>query len=356
MEKEFLKHLYIEFRYGNYPNGDKQLFESSWKNKLWEEHGVMNNMDSYIDSILNAINTQIKNWSGTEEQSFVVSITRQDFPFETFFDEIELNVYITLVPNSNNCRYGGSYLSGKSGWVKNKYVVLIPKISASGGLQPILSRLRVTIAHELTHAYEDYCRRRLTRQKDGTFKQSGDDIWTATRKIGGFIATDMANGKYDFLKFSKDIGDFIYFTNKSEINAYVAQTKEELIPLMRTVNNSQDAFNAIKNTSVYADIEKSKEILNALIEIDTTDTNIYDEIKNSVILAFNKTREKDIVEKMRGFGKVTTANNFHQVVKILAKKFNKLESQYIKQVSKMAFDLYKKYGDPGTDNGLIRTK
>lgn len=342
LDKDFLKHCYIEFRYSKIPNPENTFFlnESRHKDRLWEEHGVMSQMDIYTNEVSQYIAKQLQ---GKENGVYKFIMTENDFTFPTFFDQIELTISITL-NDTTPPKFSGGYTSGMSGWYSEGYRVKM-SLDIEGTFDGIVDRIKVPFCHELTHAYDDYSRRRQRRRANGKYKQSGDSLFVNGNKTGQYIASEIDDEKgYQAL-----IGNLLYYFNDTETNAYIAETREELPPLLVGKHGAKDVMEAIKQTRIYKrmlDIEEDFKIFDSIATGEA-----YEPMREKLLQTFNRTRMKKPYLRLMGITKDTPVDTYEKMLKILHNKFYRFKKRIITQVPKIAYDIYTQVGDPGTDLG-----
>lgn len=345
------KHLYIEYRLGKIKNGDSILInESAWENKLWEEHGIMPNMDSYADTVCNYVENYL-NTNSYGQHSFIANANIFDFP--TFFDECAISFKINYDKNITNTKYGGGYTSGMSGWKgdtngQEYYYIQISVYVESGDINDILYCVRHTIVHEMTHAYDDYGRGR-TRKVGDEYKTSGDSLFISSTKRGQYKAQELIDNPDTYISA---MGGMIYHTSNTEINASIAAFKTELLQRMIGTNNSESAMDAIKETKLYSIMNRTNENLHALLVIKNN-TKIFGEIQKIMLDAFNEMRHHDGWAQLIGITKSLKFSNFDQLYKYLQKRVWRYNKRIITQTSKIAYDVYCQVGDRGTDNKIL---
>lgn len=346
-ENIWQKHLYIEYRLGKTKNGDSIMInENAWKNRLWEEHGIMPNMDSYIDCIVRYVqNFFQKNSFG--QYNFVE--TKGIFNFPTFFDAYEIHFNINYDESVKSTRYGGSYVSGTSGWIKNKYKIVIKLSVESSNINDILYCVKKTSAHELTHAYDDFSRQRVIQNKYGR-KQSGDSLFMNGRKKGTYNVDKFENDENEYISALSDI---LYRTNDAEINAAIAEFREEIKPLLIGTYSSKDAMNAIKKTRTYAYLETTLNNLEAFIFVGEN-PEYFKDLQDKLLNMLNNIRTHEDWEKLfLNIKKDDYFTNYNQLIKYIKKRVYRYQRKIISQTSKIAYDLFCKVGDKGTDYGII---
>lgn len=329
-EDKIAKHCYIEFRLGNIKNIDSRINEGRLSQKLWEMHGLMNNMDDYIRAVRNFID---KNIPDNTKDVYVLSMTREDFPFETFFDIA--NITINIDTTDDVCDFSGSYQSGKSGWVSKDTYVIKTTFDFSGRKEDVLTVCDKTVAHELTHAYDDFSRRRLSHKKT-------DDLLKASIKSSDFAYNTKLDNKD---VYEHTVSLLTYYLQKWEINAYIAQARFELMQYMVGASSSEEAMEAIKKTRVYKNIKDMKDTYKLLLSLENIP-----EMKERITNAFNKTRTRSHITNTLYQLHNTPIVSYNQIMKILGNKIRKSEKQVMRVLPKMAYDIYCEIGDRGAYN------
>lgn len=331
-EDKLAKHCYIEFRLGNTKSIDSRINEGKLSQKLWEMHGVMNNMDDYIRAVRNFID---KNVPDNTKDTYTLSMTREDFPFETFFDIADITINIDTTKNEPDC--SGFYQSLRSGWKNlNEYSIRMG-MEFSGSKEDILNICAKTAAHEITHAYDDFSRRRIN-----TKTKKVDDLYRATTKENDYAFNTKLN-KADV--YENTISLLLYYLQKWEVNAYIAQARFELMQHMLGASSSEEAYEAIKKTRIYKqvmDMKDTYKLMKSLIP--------YPDMCESLLNAFNKSRTRNPFTNLAFSLHDTPIKTYAQLLTIFGKKIKRAEKQVMRVLPKMAYDIYCEIGDRGAYN------
>lgn len=339
LEEYFNKHVYIEMCMSPV----NQLTESL--RYLWEAHGVMNNMEDYCAAVTDKIREWLDNRAESETKTSI-QMTADDFNFETFFDACEIT--LNLEYNTTKHSSSGGYQSGKSGWFDNNMYKIYMRINTVGNEQELINQARVSTAHELTHAYDDYSRRAIGKDKKGV-----PDMWTVSMRSGQFVADDDSNRGNDDTLFS-EVSEMIYFFAKNETNAYIGQARSEIRNYFQQnpPRATYDITKAIASTRAYRELQDKNNKMDILHKFATYPDEIGKNAKDKVLYTFNRTRmHNSIVRSLANVEKDTPVTTYNQVLKIMDKKFHRFEKQIKTQLPKIAYDVYMEFMDPGTDKG-----
>ena len=177
-------------------------------------------------------------------------------------------------------------------------------------------------AHELTHAYEEFKR----------MESGSESMFDYARRIGYAKNTDR---NYSSDTIRQAISNLVYYTTEFEIRAYVASIYGALKKNIDKIKNSTDAFEIIKNSTIYRNYIINGANLAKLWEIfDSSNAKIIEQAW------YNATGEKK------------RANN---VLLEIEKRYNKQWKKLKRTIAKIAYDVYDKYGAISTvdDNNIM---
>ena len=253
-------------------------------NLLQEWHGVFPREERMVNKIYDAILAAV-----TPEKTHY----ELEIPFEKEFIK-----GVKVVVNIENPAARG-YIHTEGTYTKNGYLAEeIPTIiiDYSGNPRFLCLRLKSTLAHELTHIYEDVRR----GEKYGSIA----DVYQ-------FKNNEPPRNSIDKVAFQ-----LIYFFHSVEQNAYIASFKEQL-DTTNIKNNPHSLYKMIENTELWQHF-----FLPAFQMVNNIDN--YDH--EALLEAFNRRCEGE---------HFTT---FTQLKKWLIYKANKCQRKLEKTLSKMAYD------------------
>lgn len=305
MIEKIERHLYIEFSLGKVPNLDGGLLtEEKYRRELNENHGVIPNLTEYLTDFEAAIKNGKKR------------LSMDDFSAvgDCFFDSIIVDI------GGNDSQLNGGYFQTKSGFYKKNDGSYGYHVTISLANDGNIEKLKIVFAHELTHAYDDFCRK--TGRKNGKPSLTLLDL---DKKIGTkrAILISLANGGEPV----KALGLMLYYLNDAEKNAYIGQTYAELINNIEKISDSSTAFQELKKTEawdIYVWLRKNIKYLQNLVKDNSEEAKGKKHILLWAYEFITTIKEKD----------------FSRLVKYLIKKYKVWEHHFLNQASKMVYDAY----------------
>lgn len=322
MAEKIERHLYVEFSLGKVQNGDSvMLIEEGLRNELNESHGVIPNLAAYLTVFESAFNNGKR------------KLSMDDFSAveNCFFDSIKVNI------GGNDSPLNGGYSQTGSGFYKKNDGSYGYHVGISLANNGNIEKLKTVFAHELTHAYDDFCRK--TGRKNGKPSLALLDL---DNKIG--IKRAILVGLADGGEPTKALGLMLYYLNDAEKNAYIGQTYAELISNVEKIGDSSTAFQELKKTEawdIYTWLRKNIKYLQVLAKDNS------DEAKG----------KKAILLWAYEFITTIKEKDFSCLVKYLTKKYKAWEHHFLNQASKMVYDAYcdfsiNKFSKNGCGNSL----
>lgn len=327
--KRLEKHCFLEYFFGKVSNSDKIMLES-YRPMLLEKHGVMNDMDKYCNAVIDFVK---KNVDFSHPNEARLTMTREDFPFETFFDNCLGEIEIKVTNNKNLFSRTGAYKSGLAKYVNNEYNTNF-KICLIGDYDYIINMIPITVSHELTHAYDDYSRISHKQEK----------MLNVGYKRNYYTANELSESDM----YENCIIDLIYNTANTEINAFIAQAQNEMAPYIAGTSSSSEAYEAIKQTSIYhrlTDLIETYKILGSILGNDFLE----DAMGKKFLEAYNKAATKSGITKLYYGYKDNPIKTFKGFYRYYGQKILRLKNRVLTVLPKMAYDLYCEVGDKGTD-------
>lgn len=221
---------------------------------LLESRGIFPNLDRYVEAFTKSFQ---KKWSGKEG---TVQITDKDLDLGTtvpFFDKLIVDVVCTR--STETAKAYGSYKAYPNPLETGEYSVLL---SLELQFDPTdreatFSRLQADFAHELTHAYDN-----LHRAKHGSTDMGSDKflIKYNRHQDDSILPTGV------FSEYSSVVvlaaRDMYYIMSKVEKNAFVAQLRYELIPLVK--NKKVNSVQALRKIALSRNTQFGYEYLSGM--------------------------------------------------------------------------------------------
>ena len=306
LKRKIENYLLLEFTYSWF--GHLNFMVN--KKALLESHGSVNGIDDYVTALERKIEGKVKEMKTYDSDSIVFAITRDDFPFDTFFDVFDCQ--ISIKDGKDNVKgISGGYSDKGSGLVDGKYVVKMyinyfgPSIDAPWKCGQYFS-------HEITHAYESYCR----ETKGG---ESFDDYMDRTGYRN--ITTQFVYGDERELKTA--ISNVLYYVSDAEIHALVGEMRKEIQHGIKFVHNNEEAMELLEKTTAWENYEYAEDTYMTLYS--RLDGEKYDNFRAQVVSCFNE---------LTGFN----ARTYNQVVKYIGKQVRKFGKKIFDNGVKMLGD------------------
>lgn len=287
-------HIILEFVHGK-----------TNKDNLLETRSVVPNIDIIVNNIFQAVSKQMFETISKKTETIQKYTEKEINLNKAFFNEIDLTVTFKF---NTKTRYKGNFqplLSFKNNFFKPHIQIIVYAFDK----EKMYKTFIFTVAHELTHAYNYY----QYFRKHG-FPESKEDILKA-----GLVRQQIAINSFGN---EQAIGLLNYKLSKKELNAFLGQLRQELLPYKEKIIDSKSAFFFIKNSESYqkgfCGIEK---IIASLINIE----NI--EVQEQIIFFTNMITDR----------RFTTYN---QVKKFYLNRWYKWSKQYLTKASKIAYDVF----------------
>ena len=297
--KELEQHLLFEFIYHN-PN----------KVCINEERSAVPGIDVILEKFLDMIEPQIREAIRNKSKTFV------------WYNDINAlglnNIFLKSLDMQVDLDYGDEDYSGgfdPQGVLKyygpetkiDFRCVLNIKAKYDGDFR---RNIFLVLGHEITHAY---------------------NIWQwmlKNKRDFNFTEFDLKTRYTHFKSYAWDEDNTIvlkkmhYRLSRIEMNAYIAQLKQELQLLAVMINDSKSAFNAIQRTRSYQQnflwIEKNIAVLNSMDDLET---------QSYIISDTNRIADKNFT-------------NYNQVLKYYNERWFYYKKEYLTKASKIAYDIY----------------
>lgn len=306
LRKKIENYLLLEFAYSWFGH----LNFAVDKKMLLESHGSVSGIDDYVNAFEKKIEINTKEMTMFGSDSIVFTVTKEDFPFDTFFDVFDCQVNIKVADNDLNGVSGG-YVDRYSGFYDGKYVVKM-YINYSGPLVDASWKCGKFFSHEITHAYEDY----------GRNTKGGESFEDYKERTGySNIARQLVYGNDNDLKTA--ISNVLYYISDTEIRASVAEMRREIQHGIRFVHNNDDAMELLNRTSAWENYEYVEDVYVTLY--DRLNKKEYENFRKNVISCFNE---------LTGYN----AKTYNQVVKYIGKQVRKFGNKIFDNGVKMLSD------------------
>jgi len=278
--KDYIKsHLFIEYYFKKkrlYLLEELNYYKNI--NQLLENFGIFKN----ADSIANIIYKNILN------------------------DNLEFNLNNDWIDNIKfmyNNTIIAAYDTKNSKIINNKFNPLILHINKEKLLNDENSVISI-IVHELQHAYEDYNRQIKNKE----------NLMTSLLKNNYLKIT-----KYTDDEIKKQINYILYFSNKIEQNAFIAQLVKQINNEKYNFNSIEEIYNYIKTKSVFKNYIKVLNWIDLYINCNDLD------IQNNIINYLNNIINNNF-------------NTYNQVIKFLNNKKEKMLNKFNKIIPKIIYN------------------
>lgn len=289
-DETFVWHFREEFDL-DYNNGYKFL--------LSEKHGTYDGLMSFVVEISKQLAQDIEEGKGNSiryelNKDDLIDEEGKEFFQNIFFDKIIIDHSTT---NKNS-----AYLPNKSHYDENKKLLDVVYIELNGNEEDNYEKLVRTLAHELTHAYENY--KRLMTGKD--------PLSTLVSKNTRYYK---AINYYNDGSFEDCVKAMEYVLSSFEKNAFL--TELEAILSDKKVHSYQDALNLFKKTEIW---QKYNGLYNIIHDEETNWEDFTDTYNEEFETNYSVTRFK----------------------KWLTNRVDKTYNKMMKLVPKIYFDHYEK--------------
>ena len=312
IDRQILEHIYCEYKWGfelfpgyGCKNGKKigRIPEG-----LFEEQGQIPEISKYVSGFQEFVKTKIIPHI-KEGGTHVDVINNVDvFGVKTpFFTSCNIEIIATI--NDENPSWNSGYFDDKS-WYDDNGGYVAAKVTASANDEnELLSLLSTNFAHELTHAYDDYCSKNLTSAKyDSNYLLS------------------LSTKKYGRTNDRKELGDYFYWLSPIERNAIIGQVSAEIQG--KETKTPKEALSAIKQTNAYRHYIFLKEKTNALNN-EKNESN-----KRLIIDAY--------VNWLNKVGKISNNITYQGFLSDINAQFKKWERKFLNSIGKIAYTKYLK--------------
>lgn len=278
---------------------------------LNETHGYITNIDEYMDCI--------KKWFNNNYQTIIddngisAILTKEDFRgVETFFSQCRMLIDFNIGNGKNvyNCGYEPD--KTRTGIRSGSYYIEMNFSINAKDINSLYQLFMTAFAHELTHAYEDYNRRknRSLNMLDNVIKSG------YTGAVDGMENSPTTNGRL--------INKIYYRMSDTELKAIIGQLYADIKGLNLTIYGTVSAMSIIKQTEAwryYEEIHNNMQVLNS------------DNLANS------PNTQKEIVNEFNKYNK-KQVQNYQDFLKLFNTRWNKWSKKFMRQASKIVYDIY----------------
>ena len=291
---------------------------SSASDSVLESRGYVDNVADLIQALYKRINPDVGFMKINTKQTFVYDDMDIFKGVDTFFDRFRITIVVNYNENYQETTSSGEYNDQSFIEYDGDSVCFWPEIfiSVRGSDNLAIRRfIGKTLGHELTHAYNDY---ELFVNSKGK-KRLGDSF------LKGY--SDIARGTSNTIE--KNVDNIIYFTDRSERNAHIAQIRQEL----DSRKNYKQFFDALTFTEVI----KSTETYKKFVEV----IDMLNELQNLALSDTTGRNSEDIVKVVNAL----TGNKFkrfRQAFNFLKDRVAKTKMKIEDQSPKIAHDVYLK--------------
>lgn len=278
---------------------------------LNESHGYITNIDEYIDCI--------KKWFDNNYQTIIDNggisclLTKEDFrDVETFFTDCKISLDFHIGNDKNIYRCGYEPDKTRTGIRPGTYYIeMVFSINAKD-IDSLYQLFMTTFAHELTHAYEDY-----NRRKNKSLNMLDNVIKSGyTGAVYGMENSPTTNGRL--------INKIYYRMSDTELKAIVGQLYADIKGLNLTIYGTVSAMSIIKQTEAWSYYEE-----------------IYDnmQVLNSAAIANSPKTQEEIVNEFNKYNK-KQVQNYQDFLKLFNTRWTKWSKKFMQQASKIVYDIY----------------
>jgi hypothetical protein len=283
---------------------------------VYESHGYYDKISDIVVNLIRNIRDDILKLNDGERLTKCYRDMSLFGDSKLFFDGFSMTIDIKYSTSEKNNIHGGYDLFNSNMIVYGDNISFCPIIYISGygdSKRYILGKMYNIIGHEFTHAYNDY----MIFKKSG-FKKRMRDIYNP-------VSVNRAAASSNFIESA--IGNVMYLTDISEINARIAELKQELEIYNGSFNDSKDVSIAISKTDLYHKVKDVNDIIRILDSNFNDGTIFSDYLKNLFLLDMNDMSGKKF-------------NTFNQAFKYLKERVYELNKRFYEKVSKVAHDVF----------------
>ena len=293
---ELLKHILLEFQIHN--------------KMLDEKHGRIPQIQQYIYDLFENAIFPMEQMMKSNNDTIRAEVFHKDiFPnCDCFFTHCNIDITLSL---DNKSSFRGGYYPKKSFYSDTTSFVTM-KITVGGkDFNDINNSLRFVFAHELTHAYDDYCK----TMHYGTISSKID---IDARKNNYYNTVNL----HGFSQNQDAMCDILNRLSPLELKAYIGQFEAEIKPNVDKIKDAVSAWELAKETIAWNKLdylERSIKILNSITDKD---------YQNHLLTYYNNVYP------------LKPLSTYNQLLKTLNGRFYKFKRIFINRISKILYDLY----------------
>lgn len=312
-EKHLFNHLTIEHNYSY----------------VCESYGLFPNLQEIIDFVFEFLIIELKK-SFKQEQilklnysQFVTEQLKINENYNSLIEKLKNSVYeskqiecffnnlIIKVIKSNNS-INGEYYPQDNNLINDKLDNCVILLYISNKFKN--DDLKSILAHELTHAYEDYCRQKLLNT----------NLYNLDKSI-----ISKAKSKFKSKNFLEQlVSKYLYFSDKQELNAYISSFSQYMNNISFKGNiysTFEKAWESILNSNIYKEYASISEIIEIL-----ENTKDLEYIKPELLKVYNDFTNQSCTKLNKFY------NNWHKVSRKLQKTLTNMVYARVKEtVDKM---------------------
>lgn len=248
---------------------------------LDESTNHIDNINIYAKAITDKLLSFIVSSKGEQINLSKLIIYRSDIPLNNvFFDELHFEKSFFLINSDEKTPADiAGYLPDKSGIQidtngNKKYIVTF-RIDTITSLEYIKSDYPFLFAHEIAHAYEDYCRNPDSLIEDKSLADENERHFKP-----GFTYRAMTSNN----KFLRKFAEILYFSFDDEVTAMKNEIFQELFLIRGNIEDFNSGNAQLKQTRVYRRIKYIEKYIYEIEHI--TDYHVQSELENLYELTY----------------------------------------------------------------------
>ena len=307
LDKELEKTIFLEFFYGKKIVGEHFLTEN--RKLIFEKHGILPNIDEYIDIFIDYINTLT--FRDETQTIYLTDNIWEDIP-NCFFKNVNIKIEYKETDETN---IKGSFIGVVGDLEDNQLPLLKGKFILNCDSYSIDKNVSTIFAHELTHAYEEFKRK----------ENGAESMFDYAKRIK---YPDNVDRHSSLNMIKRVISNLVYYTTKFEIRAYIASIYGTLRQNATDISSAHDAFEIIKNTVAYNNYVIIGKNIDYLWEVLDSST-----VKTIQHAWYNATGEK---------------KDPFLILTEIERRYNKQWKKFKRTCAKIAYDVYEKHSNTFT--------
>ena len=306
--------------------------------QLTEYHGHLNDIKDYISCVKGFLQRNIE--YTPKNKSYNLVMTENDFSDRSpkFFDRCRIIFDIAFGESEERNCDGEGAIQRKRDSKGNLYTYMEIHVFATEHNYPHLQYdVSTTVAHEITHAYDDYMRmsnnaKRLSQKS----KESNYNLTVNLATFGKGLNPKNENEKQLTDEIER-LGGFLYITYKPEVNAFISEVYTEMMEDDTPIQTLPDAVKVLEKTTAWQNFQNKESYVAHLETI--TDKRIQDALIKSFNAKFSKLKN-DVVVKGKKYAR--TYREFVNYIRNIWRKYSKI---YSKKLGKICYDVFNEKND-----------